>query len=289
MEIGYGFIKTFVKNNLPLEHQKTKLMKKTCILTVLLLFGLIAQGQETEKPNRAIISKTATLSTGVSIPVDDFAETATDIGPAGNAKPGFYLAGSVDLFRKFAGWKFEANTTFNPIETNKLVIIENYPDTETGTWTNVKLLTGPQIKFGSDKLNATIGAMFGGMWLYYPAFTVEIDGQETIMKMQNISTRNFAQQYHAGLSYAITKNIALGFTIKYEHANAEAQYLKITEKYQLGNAFNLEYEQGTQSRINNSPPSGEAYTGWIGYGRSEHTINQKVTELKAGLSVQIIL
>ena len=261
----------------------------TILILLFLLLGLVASGQETEKTGTAKVSKCAFISTGISVPMRDFSQTAAEIGPKGNAKPGFYIAGSVDVFWKTAGWKFEGNTTFNPVETTQLNIKETFPDVKTGTWTNTKLLTGPQLKIGSDELYATIGVMLGGMWLYYPAFTAEIDGQETIMKMQNISTLNFAQQYHAGLSYAINENIALGLTIKYEHANAEAQYLKIIEKYQLGNAFNLEYEQGTQHRINNSQPSGEAYTGWIGYGRSEHTISQKVTELKIGINVQIKL
>jgi hypothetical protein len=263
-----------------------KLMKKSLIIFIFLAFAIAVSAQESKKVNNNKLLKSATVTTGISLPMGDFAETGTEIGPAGNAKPGFFLAGSVDLLRGYFGWRFEANTAFNPIETNQLAIMESSPEAETGTWTNTKLLTGLLINLGSEQLNVTIGVMLGGMWLYYPAFTAEKDDPSTLMKIQNINSGNFALQYHAALSYSITEKIALGLTLKYEHTKAEAQYLQTLEKYQLGNAFNLENEP---HRISNELPSGESYTGWTGYGRSEHTISQKVTELKIGIGVQFRL
>lgn len=264
-------------------------MKISRLLILLLLFGPIAYGQETKKTGLVKASKCAFISTGISVPMGNFSQTAAEIGPKGNAKPGFYIAGSVDLFWKFAGWKIEANTTFNPIETKLLYIKETFPDVKTGTWTNTKLLTGPQIKLGSDELYATIGVMLGGMWLYYPAFTIESDDEQTVMKIQNTGICNFAQQLHVTIHYPISEKISLGVTLKYEHANAKAQYLQIIKSYHLGNAYNLEYETGVPHRISNDPPPLEAYTGWVGYGKSEVTVNQKVMELKIGMNVQIKL
>lgn len=267
-------------------------MKSKLLLFAVLFifFGLIVTGQENEKPDKTKRSKIVTVSTGLSLPMGDFSETDTEIGPAGNAKAGFFIAGSADLQWKYFGWRFEAGADFNPIDVSMLNIAQAHPNAEIKHWTKTKLMSGPFISVRLKKSDLQFGAMAGANWLYYPAITFN-DGH----KIQSIPTTNFAGQFFMEWSYPLSDKVSVGINAKYEFSNAKAKYLEIQKFYQLGNAFNLEYEASRpfriQDRMTNNPniDPGPIYTGWFGTSRSEGSVKQKISTIQIGVHIKFKL
>lgn len=265
-------------------------MRKIWIITLLIFYGLIATGQETDKQRIAKPSKSATISSGIALPGGDFSKTGSEISPYGNAKPGFFIAGSADLHWKYFGWRFEAGADFNPIDVSMLNIAQAHPNAEIKHWTETKLLSGPFINFKFEKSSLRFGTQAGVLWLRYPTIVIG-EGY----KIQPVPTANFASQIYVEWSYPLSEKLSVGINAKHEFSGAEAKYIEIQKFYQLGNAFNLEYEAGRpyriQPRMTNEPNTdpGPIYTGWFGTSRSEGSVKQKISTIQIGFHIKFKL
>jgi hypothetical protein len=266
-------------------------MKRFLILIISIAYSFFCFSQSSTGKSKEYPVKSVAFSTDIVIPTSDFTNTGSGIAPTGNAKTGYNITGSVDLQWKYFGWRFEGGANFNPVNASNLIITEIYPDAEVKHWTVTNLLSGPFIRIKLKESDLQFGAMAGANWVCYPAITFN-DGH----KIQSVPTTNFASQFYVGWSYPLSDKLSVGINAKYEFSNAEAKYQEIQKFSQLGNAFNLEYynpfkPRMLQERMTNNPYTdpGPIYTGWIGTGRSEGSVKQKISTIQIGFHVRFKL